>query len=271
MSNESTLNKASGFFFFSGFLLSKFQYAPFAIASSITNLVALVLYMIGYGLWFIGVQKSAPNPKWSPFINFKEKFLHAAILGLLATTVSILAIINPLFLIPAGWIYFISNILWTKGEYYKLNASYDNESSPFYQSQSNYFNYSIAMSTIGFVTATATTLSLLVPAIALPVIILSAIMCLGLGALAFEYWIESKTVTTFNSDIELHELSHSKMQHGLGLGMNPSASYENGNNLFADQSSSLPDSNEYSDSYSSDSYSSDSYSSESESSSCNAP
>ncbi|KTD82260.1 hypothetical protein [Legionella waltersii] len=216
MSKETNYNKVSSIFFFSGFLLSKIQYVPFIIASSFTNLAALVLYMMGYGLWFIGIQGTPPNPEWSPFANLKSKFLYAAVLGLLASTISVLALINPLFLVPAAWLYFASNVLWVGGEYYKLQGSDPNSTREYINSQKNYFNYSITISTIGFVTALATTLSFFIPPITLPVILISSIICIGLGCLSFEYWLESKITSPSTTDIELVEISHNKIQSELG-------------------------------------------------------
>jgi hypothetical protein len=223
VSKESNYNKASSIFFFSGFLLSKIQYVPFIIASSFTSLAALLLYMMGYGLWFVGIRGAPPNPEWSPFANLKSKFLYAAVLGLLASTISVLALINPLFLVPAAWLYFASNVLWVGGEYYKLHTPEPHSSPAAIESQKHYFNYSITISTIGFVTAVATTISFFIPPITLPVILISSIICIGLGCMSFEYWLESKTTSQPNKDIELIEISHSKIHSKLG----PSNSYAN--------------------------------------------
>ncbi|MBI2785280.1 MAG: hypothetical protein HYX60_02785 [Legionella longbeachae] len=52
MSAAKNLDKASGLFFFGGFLLSKFQYISFPLLSAIFRFVSLGMSMLAYCLLF---------------------------------------------------------------------------------------------------------------------------------------------------------------------------------------------------------------------------
>lgn len=222
VTQASKLGKASSFFFFSGFVISKIQYLPVAIVSSALTLLSLGMYFIGYALWFISShfhpdQKIA-NEEWYSFAQFKEQFLYASILGLIGTLLSITAIFFPVVLVPAAWLYVGSNILWAIGEFHKLNNPPVDDENFNYEKQNNYLSYALTMTTIALIAATATTLVYFFPPIALTVILTSSIICVGLGLLAAEHWLNSN-FGDYKKDpdtgVKNHNTSYKSMSRNL--------------------------------------------------------
>ncbi|WP_192877366.1 hypothetical protein [Legionella pneumophila] len=219
MSNDTKLNNASSYFFISGFIISKIQYIPIALVSSALNLMSLLFYLIGYGLWFIASHFYPPgqakkNQEWYEFAQFKEQYLYAAALGLIATTISMMAIFSPIMLVLSGWLFFGSNIIWTIGEYNKLNNPPISEENFSKDRQNAYVSYALSMSVIGFITAASTTAAFFIPVITIPLLIITTIICIGVGSLALEYWLESK-FGDYQPDISMDE-SYKQMSNNLG-------------------------------------------------------
>lgn len=196
MSNDTKLNNASSYFFFSGFIVSKIKYLPVPLVSPILNLISLFLYLVGYCFWFISSHfypsQEKKESEWYGFAQFKEQYLYAAALGLVATSISLIAIFLPILLVPAGWIFLGSNIIWTIGEYHKLNNPPSHEEHFSQDRQSVYVSYALSMTLIGFITATSTTLAFFLPVITIPLLISTTLICIGVGSLAFKFWLESK-------------------------------------------------------------------------------
>ncbi|HAT6936416.1 TPA: hypothetical protein JBL19_05860 [Legionella pneumophila] len=218
VSNDTKLNNASSYFFISGFIISKIQYIPIALVSSALNLMSLLFYLIGYSLWFIASHfypgQAKKNQEWYEFAQFKEQYLYAAALGLIATTISMMAIFSPIMLVLSGWLFFGSNIIWTIGEYNKLNNPPSSEENFSKDRQNAYVSYALSMSVIGFITAASTTAAFFIPVITIPLFIITTIICIGVGALALEYWLESK-FGDYQPDISMDE-SYKQMSNNLG-------------------------------------------------------
>lgn len=193
MSNATRLTKASSVFFFFGFTASKIRYVPIVIASALLSLISLGLYLIGYLLWFIGshiqTDHSKHDHKWYGFAQFKEQYRLAALLGLVATAFSAIALFAPVLIIPAVWLFLGSNIFWAIGEYHKLNHPPQNDPDYSQGHQLAYLSYAITMSVITLLAATSTTLILLFPPLIAPIMIVSTVLSIGLGTLVVEYWL----------------------------------------------------------------------------------
>ncbi|HAZ7573151.1 TPA: hypothetical protein ACKJT1_000694 [Legionella pneumophila] len=222
MSNDTKLSNVSSYFFISGFVISKIKYLPIAVVSSALNLISLLFYLVGYSLWFIASHFYPGHDKrkqeWYEFAQFKEQYLYAAALGLVATIISMMAVFSPIMIVLSGWLFFGSNIIWTIGEYNKLNnpPSYEDNFSK--DSQNAYVSYALSMSLIGFITATSTTVAFFIPVMTIPLLIITTILCIGVGALAFEYWLESKFGDS-QPDITIDE-SYKQISNTLGKKIN---------------------------------------------------
>lgn len=194
MSHATRLDKASSYFFLLGFFLSKIQYIPLTIISSTLKFSSLIMYFLGYLLWIIGSHiypdHNRLKNQWYGFAQFKEQYQCAAIIGLIATVLSIIAIFVPILILPAAWLFLSSNVIWTIGEYHKLNNPPEYELNYSHGHQSVYLSYAMTMSTITLLTAVTTTLMIIFPLIALPVFMGGALLGIGLGALGLEYWLE---------------------------------------------------------------------------------
>lgn len=224
MANAKYFDKASGIFFFSGFMLSKLQYLPFPVVSAIFRFVSLSSYLMAYGSWFIanllhpGHQER--EDKWYGFAKIKEQFLFSSLIGFIATILSVVAITVPVLFPPAAWLFMLGNLIWTIGEYHKLNNPPADDADFSQTRQQSYFAYAATSTAISLITALAATLILIFPPAAIPITIFSLLICVGLGALAFEHWLDSSFGAHKPSQAPS---SHQKMVNELA----PSLSAEN--------------------------------------------
>lgn len=195
MSVAKKLDKASGLFFFAGFLLSKLQYIPFPQASAILRFISLGIYLMAYGCWHAASllhpdQKVRKN-KWYSFAQIKEQFLFSSLVGFIATVMSIAAVFIPVLFPPAAWLFLVGNAIWTIGEYNKFKNPPQNDANFSYTRQKSYLYYSVTSTSISLITAVSATLIFVFPPIAIPITIFSLILCVGLGVFAFEFWLDS--------------------------------------------------------------------------------
>lgn len=195
MTVAQKLDKASGIFFFSGFLLSKLQYIPFPLVSAIFRFVSLGVYLLAYLSWLTACLLHPDHEehyrKWYGFAQIKEQFLLSSLVGLIATVISVAAVFIPALFPPAAWLFLLGNIIWTIGEYHKLKNPPAQDDNFSYSKQKTYLSYAATTCAITLVTAIAATLMFFFPPLAIPITIFSLVVCVGLGALAFEFWLNS--------------------------------------------------------------------------------
>jgi len=193
VTHAEKLDEASGYFFLSGLVLSKFQIVPVALVSSIFKLISLTLYLIGYILWFIASHLHPDHKinktKWYNFIQLKEQNRLSAILGLIATVLSFAAIVVPVMFPPACWIYLVANIIWTIGAYNKLKNPPPHETTYSHTRQKEFLFYAFTATMISLITAIAATFILVFPIMAIPITIASILICAVLGVHALEHWL----------------------------------------------------------------------------------
>ncbi|WP_131794698.1 hypothetical protein [Fluoribacter gormanii] len=193
MTVAQKLDKASGIFFFAGFLLSKLQYIPFPLVSAIFRFISLGVYSLAYLSWFIACHLHPDHPehyrKWYGFAQIKEQFLFSSIIGFTATIISVAAVFVPALFPPAAWLFLLGNIIWSIGEYHKFKNPPPGDESFSSTRQKAYVSYAITSTAISLVAATAATLIFFFPPMAIPITIFSLLVCVGLGAFAFEFWL----------------------------------------------------------------------------------
>lgn len=194
MIQVAKLNKASSFFYLFAFITARLQYLPIPIATSIFRAISLGFNLIGCCIWLIAShyypEHEIKKEEWYGFAQFKVQYSMSAILGIVATIISFCGLFFPPLFIPAAWLFFASNVLWSIGEYHKLKSPPAED--PLYSTgyQKKYFQYAITMTLIGLTTAIGTTLLILFPPITIAVLIITTIICGGLGILAAEFWLE---------------------------------------------------------------------------------
>jgi hypothetical protein len=188
------LGKASGLFFISGSILSKGQNIPVPLLSSILGALSLLLYTIGYALWFVSSHFFPKNHNtvsdWYGFAQFKEQYLYSSVIGLVGCTFSMAAFFVPALLLPAAWIFLTSNIMWSIAEYHKYQnpPDYDKEYSNSYQK--TYLSYALVMTSISAITALSSSLIYFLPTLSFPLLVLSTLIIIGLNALGVELWLK---------------------------------------------------------------------------------
>lgn len=194
MKHADRLDKASSIFFLIGFVVSKLQHAPFAILSMLSNLGTLFFYSIGYTLWLVACQMYPDQPAkkqfWYGFAQFKNQHRVSAVLGAVAIVCCVIAISFPIALVPANWLFVLSNCIWCIAEYHKKqNPPTDNQNYSSSQ-QSAYLRYAIVSTTMLLLTAIATTIATLFPPLAIFVFAASTLLGISLGAVAFYCWVD---------------------------------------------------------------------------------
>lgn len=195
MNKAQKFNTASGFFFFFGFIVSKLQYLPFSPVSALLPFISLALYLGGYTAWFSanllesGSKKFSPK-EWQYFIQTKIHFMIASLIGIIATGLSLAAVFVPVIFPPAAWIFFLGNLFWIAGEYYKLKNPHQEKNFCLKQQEAK-FNYAITTATMALITALAATLIFLFPPLIVPITVFSVLLSIGLGILAFEFFLKA--------------------------------------------------------------------------------
>lgn len=226
MTIAQKLDKASGVFFFTGFLLSKLQYIPFPLASAIFRFVSLGIYSLAYLSWLTASLLHPDHPvnyrKWYGFAQIKEQFLLSSFVGLTATIISVAAVFIPALFPPAAWLFLIGNAIWAIGEYHKFKNPPKEDANYSSARQKSYVSYAVTSTSISLVAAVAATLIFFFPPMAIPITIFSLIICAGLGALAFEFWLNC---TFGNHKPDQTPESYTEMGDSLG----PSISEEPSN------------------------------------------
>ncbi|CAM2875225.1 hypothetical protein [Legionella worsleiensis] len=212
------INTASSCFFLIGFLIAKSQYLPFVLTPIIHNILALSCYFIAYTLWFVSSHYQGSNTpdkrEWYGFAQFKEQFLYAATLGIIASFIGILALFLPALIVPSTWLIFSCNVLWSVGEYNKLKHPSDDDLNFSYSNQQADLSYALTMSGIACTSALSATLLFFLPSITMPVFIISALIIAGLGLLSCECLLNSffgehkKTPTSKSS----YNLMHTSLE-----------------------------------------------------------
>lgn len=191
------IDKTSGVFFTAGFFLSKISHLPLHFLSTVFNLIALLLYLVGYLTWlvasFFHPETQARQEKWYGFTEFKKQYFISAGIGTVAT---LLAVATTLFLsallIPGLWLYLISNVFWVLAEYHKLKNPHEFDEDYSHTKQRSYFSYSLCATGISLVIALSTTLNILFPPLSFFVVPFFFVLGIGLSIATLCFWIDHK-------------------------------------------------------------------------------
>lgn len=196
MTIADKLNKTSSILFLTGNLLSKFQYIPYPLASGICRFLSLGIFLLAYGLTMtastLEPDEIEYQDQWYDFAQIKEQFIFSSSIGLVATIVSIVALFVPAMLPLAAWLFLLGNTIWAVGEYHKLNNPPAHSTNFSYQTQNTNVAYALTSTASSLVSAIATTLILLFPAIALPITVLSVLLGLSLAVCTFNIWLNAQ-------------------------------------------------------------------------------
>lgn len=193
----------------------------------ILNSIALALYGIGYMLWviesIISPDKRRNPAEWYGFISTKTQFILASVVGLIATGLGIAAIFFPILLIPACWLFTLSNLCWLLGEHQKTEHPPDSEIEPNYQParQNAYFQYVLVVSLVSLASTIITTVSIFFP----PFLWIALFIGPYLGGMVIKAWYD----VNFRVPPEVKSVS-----------VATSTSYENMNELMPGNADTLP-------------------------------
>lgn len=189
-----TLDKISSYSFFAGLIASKIQYLPATIITPFLNIASISLYLLGYSVWFLTSHLYPHQPpkfnEWYGFAAFKDQNTYAAALGIAATLTGIAAIMFPVLALPAAWLFFASNSIWSISEYHKLKNPLYGDKNYSESYQKSYLSYALSMTTVSMVGAIATTALYFFPLFFLPIMVVSTLVSVGLIATAMGYWFD---------------------------------------------------------------------------------
>lgn len=191
---------------------------------------------MGYGVWFISShfhpEHTYNEEEWYGFAQFKEQHLFAAILGLIATVLSIAGFFAPVLLLPAAWLFVASNLMWATSEYHKLNNPHPKDENYSHSYQEAYSSYATTLAAISVATALSATLIFLFPPLTIPILVVSAITIAGLSILVAEIWLNytcdnhpptpvpstshDQMVKSLGPKNELEEINSPRPYHGKG-------------------------------------------------------
>lgn len=193
MSNVAKrLDSISGNLFFAGMIIIKAKYIPHALASTILNLIALSVYLMGYLLWFIATICYPNHPKlrnkWYGFTTFKEQFQISSLIGFLAT---IFCLVFPVFILPAAWLFVISNLFWVIGVLQQIRTTDLPTKTMSPTQEVDYLRYVVLITTASVVAAIAATAALLFPPIAPIVLSVGAVIGLCVSLVGMIYLARS--------------------------------------------------------------------------------
>lgn len=240
MTVAKKLDKASGIFFFTGFLLSKLQYIPSPLVSALFRFISLGIYSLAYLTWFLASllhpdQKEQHYRKWYGFAQIKEQFLFSSLIGFIATILSVAAVFVPPLLPIAALLFFIGNLMWAIGEYHKFKSPPPLDQNFSMARQKSYVSYAATSTAISLVAAIAATLIFFFPPLAIPITIFSVLVCIGLGALAFEFWLNSNFGKVAPTPVTE---SYQQINESLGPSPSPDSRYSPEPGFFKDLFSS---------------------------------
>jgi hypothetical protein len=193
----SILDMLSGKLFMGGLILSKLNMPSIARSLSyIISTISLVCYLIGYLFWLITTQfyPHLPYPTWSIFSSLSEQYQASALIGLIAC---IICLFFPVYMVPALWMFVVSNALWCLAEYSKLQ--YKEAAQLDITSQYYYFTYTKLATLVSIITALAASASFCFPVTALPLTIASFMLGNIISILAFYYlylYVSTNSVTS---------------------------------------------------------------------------
>lgn len=189
---RSALDSISGYLFLTGAISARLKSIPIFLVAAIFNLSSVFAYLIGYVLWYVAAFLYPDHPRqrdsWYGFAQFKEQYQMAALLGTMATIGTILCLISPTLIVPTAWLYALSNLIWSIGEYHKKeNPPLDNEE---YSSvkQALYFRYTLTVAMNSVLAAISATAIFLLPSATFIIVTTATVIGFGI-AIASAYYL----------------------------------------------------------------------------------
>lgn len=213
--NEQFLAQLGDNLFFTGFIISKSTLVPIALASLILNIISLAIYAVAYLVWFLSSYASHNNsnyrelPAYKQFKKHVVQYIFSSTTGVVATILSVIAIFFPIVAIPAAALFFISNLCWVVGEYYRLKLSgksADYAINP--KAQQAYFQYAVTATIVSILTLTSVVLCVAFPPLTLAITTATIIIGGVLGCFALIRWADSKAINLREPQAETKQSYH---------------------------------------------------------------
>jgi len=186
------LNKASAGLFLVGALFSRLKSVPIYVLGTVLNLTSLLAYFVGYLIWY-SASLFYPNvprkdDRWFGFADTKYQYQMAALLGTVSTLIFLIA---PAFFLLAAWLFTLSNVIWSIGEYHKKQNPDRNDKFYSTKKQGLYLRYAAIIAASSLLSAVSATAISLFPAATIIILASSLIIGVGLAIPACYYWLKS--------------------------------------------------------------------------------
>jgi len=193
---------ASGLAFYTGMACMRVRDVPNPVVSLAFTIIALSAYLIGYGAWLLAAllykEDKPKTERWYGFTLYKKQIIVAAMIGLIAT---ILSLAMPELFAATACLFFISNLIWAVGEYHKIHNKDLHGPGFSTNKQKIYFVYAGLTTFISLMTASMATTILLYPDILLlsfPVV--GLVSGIGIGLMVISIGLNLFTKTHFPPD-----------------------------------------------------------------------
>jgi hypothetical protein len=188
------LDKASGLLLLLAFVLSKLRYIPFSLFSAITYAASLVLLLAGYLLWLLACQLYPDHPRlkgqWYAFSQFKVQNTVAALIGSLAILGCFVAFVFPIVIVPACWLFVVSNLLWGISQFHKMRNPPAYEVDYSSSRQKSYLYYIAIMVSLSILNAVSATLLVIFPPLTVPIVVVTFVFSFLISLAAFHRWLD---------------------------------------------------------------------------------
>lgn len=228
---EKIHDNISRFFFVVGFIANALSFIMPVFIGRICKLIVIGCNYGGYLFWMTSAQVSEDQERarkaWYAFTTIKNQHRLTSVTGGIATTLLFVGFFFPVALVPAFWLFVISNLIWLITTYHrkKQPPKDDPDYSP--QSYSNYLTYVLLTTIASFITALSSTLILIFP-IAAPIILLIGIglhMMITTGSFIYLMDCIADAAFTYPSPNQDIQLNHQSMAllHKKDLNLTPNS------------------------------------------------
>lgn len=186
-----------------------------------------MFYLTGHFLSYIGSHIEPEHRRkagaWYGFLQFREQFRLAAIIGILGTLLSISSYYLPVLLVFASWLFLIGNSIKSIGEYHKLNSPPTADTFFSTSRQNSLFLHSACNCLISIVSAIATTLVFFFPGASFSIMGVATLITIGIGAVSLQLWLDSHFGEHPKPcDLNSYALMYNTMGSKLRIAINPS-------------------------------------------------
>lgn len=216
MNGIQKLNNHSRNLFFSGLVISRFNYISTPLIGYSCFFLSAILYLGGYATWLLSVNytrlagSNIAKP-WQQHYQQQNQhlpqYLAASAIGLIASVALITSFWLPItFGLISSWLFLSSNTCWWWAEHINItNARQRNLTTNLLAQRENYFSYTTLATLNSLLITLNVTIHCLLPAsLVLPLGAIVSCFLVALTIHTFHYWVKNvaSTLSLTEEDVE---------------------------------------------------------------------